>query len=331
MTIYFACTCGRPFSVRNKRAGKIAVCPDCDRQIIVPQSSRISKQEVSDGLVNRRRNPDDTAHASIGVQSGGADAGVDSGLDFREDDDDIVGGLSPEQWAASGFPAARRVHAESSGASEQHDSWVVARKAEAAAEPERSRWWMVRLALLIVLLLGLIIANPYSLGNLGRLANGGAAEDVAIAHNDRGVEFDDQNKLPEAIAEFEEAIRLAPTLFEAHYNLGNSLDAAKRHPESLDAFRDAVTLKPNHAGANFGLGAALLNTGQLPEAERQLRNTILLYAGHAEAHLYLSYTLYKLKRFPEALNELRVAHELGAHFSAEYAQRVEAAVAASAS
>jgi thioredoxin-like negative regulator of GroEL len=52
----------------------------------------------------------------------------------------------------------------------------------------------------------------------------------------------------------------------AHYNLGNALLKTGRLPEAIAQYDDALRLQPDYAHAHVNLGSTLAKTGRLPEA-----------------------------------------------------------------
>jgi tetratricopeptide (TPR) repeat protein len=66
--------------------------------------------------------------------------------------------------------------------------------------------------------------------------------------------------LPEAIAEYEQAVRIKPDYVEAHFNLGLALEKMGRVPESIEHYQQVLKLRPDFAPAKNAL--ARLRTGQ---------------------------------------------------------------------
>ena len=80
------------------------------------------------------------------------------------------------------------------------------------------------------------------------------------------------NRIDEAIAELQDGIQLArpgtppAILAKAHFNLANTLFRQNRRPEAIEAYREAVRLDPGHYAAHYGLGWALQSEGRIGEA-----------------------------------------------------------------
>jgi tetratricopeptide (TPR) repeat protein len=69
-----------------------------------------------------------------------------------------------------------------------------------------------------------------------------------------------EGKVSDAIAHYEEALRIKPDLAGVHYNLGNALAQAGRIPEAIEHFRQALLIKPDFTPAQDAL--ARLQAGQ---------------------------------------------------------------------
>lgn len=347
MSIRFTCACGRLFSVRRRHGGKTIACPDCGKSLTVPGRAPAGPLAAPpDAAQSRayREAKEDLAggYSTEDLEAAGLlDAGPrlpDRPQDLTPTHSDpgmetfgsVAGGLSPGDLGPEDFATGPRPQIAAERVASARQARTAARALQRAGTAEkrarRSRWWIARLAVLLVVLAGMMLVYPDSPDTMRTWIDGGARAAEAVAHNDRGVELDQANKVEEAIPEFEEAIRLQPGLFEAHYNLGNALEASGRTPEALARYRDAFALNPYHAGSSFGIGAALFKTGQWQPAADQLRATLLLDDDHAEAHLYLSFALNKLERYDDAWAELQIARRLGAHFHTEYAKGLKRAM-----
>ncbi|HWC99436.1 MAG TPA: tetratricopeptide repeat protein [Candidatus Sulfopaludibacter sp.] len=103
--------------------------------------------------------------------------------------------------------------------------------------------------------------------------------DTAEAHYSKGVDLSNSGRLQDAVAEFEQALRMRPDYAEAQNNLGVTLTQIPGHAaEALPHFQAAVKLNPNYADAHFNLGVALAQMpGRLPEAVHQLEEAYRLH------------------------------------------------------
>ena len=127
-------------------------------------------------------------------------------------------------------------------------------------------------------------------------------KDYAQAHNNLGLWCEENGDADGAIAHFREAIRLKPAFPEAHNNLGSLLGSMPgRLDEAVSEFREALRLVPDFPLAHSNLGAALLKApGHRSEAIAQFEEAVRLDPGFAAAHAGLGYALSTM---PERLDE----------------------------
>jgi tetratricopeptide (TPR) repeat protein len=71
-----------------------------------------------------------------------------------------------------------------------------------------------------------------------------------MAHYDLGNAFALSGLWPDAVAQYEAALRIDPGSVAAHYNLGNTLlKMPGRLPDAIDQYQEALRLEPNLAPA----------------------------------------------------------------------------------
>jgi tetratricopeptide (TPR) repeat protein len=130
------------------------------------------------------------------------------------------------------------------------------------------------------------------------------------AHCRLGIALAKTGRIPEAIAQYDSALRLAPGYAEAHYDLGNALRKTDRTSEAITQYGAALHLKPEFAQAHNNLGNALVSAGRIPEAIAQYEAALRLAPGYAEAHYNLGGALASAHRTPEAIAQLEEALRL---------------------
>ena len=113
----------------------------------------------------------------------------------------------------------------------------------------------------------------------------------------------------EAVALFEQALRLKPDDAEAHNNLGSTLRGIGRLRESIEHLQEAVRLDPNYFDAHYNLGVTLTILGR-PEALIHLQEAVRLNPGSAEARSSLGNVLKEAGRVEEALVQYQRAIQL---------------------
>jgi tetratricopeptide (TPR) repeat protein len=127
------------------------------------------------------------------------------------------------------------------------------------------------------------------------------------ARNYLGVALSNANRVPEAIEQYEQALRLKPDYAEAEYNLGNALLASGKIQEAASHWQRAVTLNPNYTDARNNLGAALAQAGRFHEAIEQFESVLRVAPNDAEVHFNLATALEQAGRIQEAIGQYEQA------------------------
>ncbi len=132
--------------------------------------------------------------------------------------------------------------------------------------------------------------------------------DSWLAHNNLGVM---PGRVSEAIAEYQEAIRIEPDYTEAHNNLGRALSHIPgRMDDAAAEFRTAIRLRPGMAQGHLGLGNALAQSGGhlLEDAAVEYRAVLKIDPDSTEAHFNLGNVLAQMPGgVPDATAEYQAA------------------------
>ena len=135
--------------------------------------------------------------------------------------------------------------------------------------------------------------------------------DFAEAHNNLGNALaQTPGRLPEAIAEYQAALRIRPDLAAVHYNLANTLARMSgRLPEAIAEYQATLKIRPDDADAHDALANALAQTpGRLAEAIAEYRAALRIEPDRAEVHYNLANALAQTPgRLPEAIAEYQAA------------------------
>ena len=100
--------------------------------------------------------------------------------------------------------------------------------------------------------------------------------------------------IEEAIAHYEQALRIKPDFAEAQYNLGDALAQLGRLQEAIGRYAQALQLKPDYAEAQYNLGVALIRLGRLPEAMGHWEQALRIKPDYPEAQNNLAWLLATL-------------------------------------
>src|SRR5262249_2119849 len=134
-----------------------------------------------------------------------------------------------------------------------------------------------------------------------------------------------KGRLEEAVAAFEQAIRLNPKMDKAHSNLGTAwyrqsrLARVRGQPErargqlerAIGAASRAVELNPSSAANHYNLGTFLQAAADFRGASAAHREAIRLDRNLAEAYCSLCQALQEQGQFAEALVAIQEGHRLG--------------------
>jgi len=131
-----------------------------------------------------------------------------------------------------------------------------------------------------------------------------AAPADAAAHNYLATKYLQAGRTMDAMAQFDEAIRLDPRDAEAHSNLGSVLQSQGRLDEASRHVREAVRLKPQDDRVRFNLGNLLLASGRPEQAMAEFRRAIAINPENAEAHFNLAMLLGPRNQLDQAIDHL---------------------------
>jgi tetratricopeptide (TPR) repeat protein len=133
--------------------------------------------------------------------------------------------------------------------------------------------------------------------------------DYAQAHDNLGILLARLGRMQEAIGHYEEALRLRPDLAEPHCDLGVTLEQAGRVQEAIGQYEQALQLKPDYAEAHYNLGNALAlrQVGRLDEAIHHYERALQLKPDFATAHYNLGNALVRAGRAQDGIGHYEQA------------------------
>jgi tetratricopeptide (TPR) repeat protein len=163
-----------------------------------------------------------------------------------------------------------------------------------------------------------LVNQGASLNDLGRREEALAAFEQALrldpnnalAYSNRGKVLHELGRPKEALASFEQALRLDPDLAVAHNNLGLMLCELGRPKEALASFEQALRLDPNYGDAHANRGRVLGDLRRPKEALAAFEQALRLGANSAVVHNNRGIVLAMLGRREEALASFEQALRL---------------------
>jgi tetratricopeptide (TPR) repeat protein len=106
-----------------------------------------------------------------------------------------------------------------------------------------------------------------------------------LAHHNLGVALADAGRLREAIAQFEEALRIRPEYAQARTDLGNALSKAPgRAAEAIAQYQAALAIMPGSPIPHNDLGNALMKAGRVRDAIAEYETALRMKPDYAAAH-----------------------------------------------
>src|ERR1700680_3777011 len=127
---------------------------------------------------------------------------------------------------------------------------------------------------------------------------------------EEGNKLSDLKRFEEALAAYEQAIRLDPDDAAIYYNKSAALMDLKRYEEAVIALEQAIRLDPNDTYAYTNKGVALIELKRYEEALLALEQAIRLDPHNAVAYTDKGAALHELGRYEEALIALDQAIRL---------------------
>ena len=103
-----------------------------------------------------------------------------------------------------------------------------------------------------------------------------ALDKRAAFHSSVGTLRTKQQRFPEAIAAYKEALRLDSSLADTHYNLGNAFRANGEAEEALESFRRALELNGSHFHSLAAVGQTMHAAGRNGEAAPYFKKALAL-------------------------------------------------------
>jgi len=142
------------------------------------------------------------------------------------------------------------------------------------------------------------------------------------AHYDLGVALDGAGDIPEAVAQFQVALRLRPDSSDAHYNLANEYVRLGRLDEAKAEYEATLRYRPDSYDAHSNLGNLLRLQGRPAEAlthfEAALRlkpDLVAAYVGKGNADVELQRSVAAIQDYVAALRldptDAEAAYDLG--------------------
>ena len=143
-------------------------------------------------------------------------------------------------------------------------------------------------------------------------------------HLEQGQILYDVGKVDQAVAEWQETLRLAPQTAQAHHLLGLAFRDQKDHTQAAAAFQQALRLEPDNATAHVHLARAFEALGKEQEAFDTYQKALQLVPSAPYVHNRLGYILAEREDWQGAANAWYQTIQLAPHYAYAYANYGEA-------
>jgi len=147
----------------------------------------------------------------------------------------------------------------------------------------------------------------------------------ADARCDQGNVLDDQGQRPDAIAQYQAALKFNPDCSLAHSSLGIDLGLSGQTNQALGHLKTAVQLRPGYYPFHYNLASYLARIGNADDAVAEFEQAISLMPNSYAAHLHLASALLKKNRLQDAILHFEKALELNPGLNGSFSELSRAA------
>lgn len=123
----------------------------------------------------------------------------------------------------------------------------------------------------------------------------------------KGVSFAQLGSYPEAIEQFQKALRINPYYTLAHNNLGAAHEALGNVDEAIREYQAALRIDPDYADAHYNLGITYFSQDKIYQAIAEFKDTLDIDPDYSKAHYYLGQAYYRLGLVTEAIEAYQEA------------------------
>lgn len=152
-------------------------------------------------------------------------------------------------------------------------------------------------------------------------AGKGTSEDLSTFYNNRGAAYDDKRDYDHAILDYNEAIRLNPSLATAFYGRGEAYDHKGDFDKAIQDDSEAIRLNPNLAYAYDARGRAHRNKGDFGQAIQDYDEAIRINPNYALAYNNRGDSYRSEDDYDHAIRDFNEAIRLNPKLASAYGNR----------
>jgi cytochrome c-type biogenesis protein CcmH/NrfG len=145
-----------------------------------------------------------------------------------------------------------------------------------------------------------------------------AAQADAKTHLTQGEQYLQEDKLSEALAEFQAVVQLDPGSIEGHFRLGNTYFQQGQLEQAAAEFQKTLGLDPKNVDALSNLGAVYYGQNAFDKAAAEFKQAISLQPNDAELHYNLGAAYVQQSSCDAAIAEFTEALRLSPELTRAY-------------
>ena len=145
--------------------------------------------------------------------------------------------------------------------------------------------------------------------------------DLTDAYNNRGIAYDNQGNYSEAIADYNQALKLNPDFASAYNNRGIAYTNQGKYTEAIVDFSQALKLQPDYAVTYNNRGATYANQGKYTEAIVDFSQALKLQPDGAMAYSNRGAAYTNQGKYIEAIADFGQALKLQPDYAVAYYNR----------
>ena len=145
-----------------------------------------------------------------------------------------------------------------------------------------------------------------------------------LINNNRGLAYKNLGDYPQAIKDFDEAIRIKPEYAEAYYNRGLAHKALGNAGQAIADYSRAIRIKPNMAEAYNNRGNAYGESGDCNLALMDFNAALEIRPSYADAYMNRGNAYICLGNYQQAIDDYGRAIEQKPDYAASYYNRAVA-------
>ncbi len=143
----------------------------------------------------------------------------------------------------------------------------------------------------------------------------------AYFYNNRGMAYHELNQDERAVQDFDHAIGLDPNDAGFYFHRGLAHNVLRQYQRSVQDFDQAIRLDPKFAEAYIKRGLAYDELNQVERGLKDFDQAIRLKPGYAEAYTTRGLTYYALERYERAITDFNQAIRLDPNLAMAYTSR----------